>query len=81
VLEQTSGVVIIDELDLHLHPKWQRHVIRDLRETFPAIQFVATTHSPQLIGEARPEEVILLGKGPPTRHSLSEWIQTGFLST
>jgi len=64
VLEQTSGVVIIDELDLHLHPKWQRHVIRDLRETFPAIQFVATTHSPQLIGEARPEEVILLGKGP-----------------
>ena len=61
VLEDTPGVVLIDELDLHLHPKWQRHVIRDLRTTFPSIQFIATTHSPQLIGEAEPEEVILLG--------------------
>src|SRR5208282_1962134 len=40
---------------------WQRHVIRDLRTTFPSIQFIATTHSPQLIGEAKPAEVILLG--------------------
>lgn len=62
VLEQTPGVVTIDELDLHLHPKWQRHVIRDLKSTFPSIQFIATTHSPQLIGEAQPEEVILLGR-------------------
>ncbi len=61
VLEKTPGVVLIDELDLHLHPKWQRHVIRDLRTTFPSIQFIATTHSPQLIGEVQPEEVILLG--------------------
>jgi predicted ATP-binding protein involved in virulence len=62
VLEQTPGIVTIDELDLHLHPKWQRHVIRDLTKTFPSIQFVATTHSPQLIGEAQPNEVILLGQ-------------------
>ncbi len=61
VLEQTPGVVLIDELDLHLHPRWQRRVIRDLKTTFPSIQFIATTHSPQLIGEAKPEEVILLG--------------------
>jgi len=60
VLDKTPGVVLIDELDLHLHPKWQRHVIHDLRTTFPSIQFIATTHSPQLIGEARPEEVIIL---------------------
>jgi predicted ATP-binding protein involved in virulence len=53
-------VVLIDELDLHLHPRWQRHVIRDLRETFPSVQFIATTHSPQLIGEAHPQEVIRL---------------------
>ncbi len=66
VLEQTPGVVTIDELDLHLHPKWQRHVIHDLKATFPSIQFIATTHSPQLIGEAQPEEVILLGSREPS---------------
>lgn len=43
---QTPGVVLIDELDLHLHPKWQRRVISDLRRTFPAVQFICTTHSP-----------------------------------
>jgi predicted ATP-binding protein involved in virulence len=62
VLEQTVGTVTIDELDLHLHPKWQRHVIRDLKTAFPSIQFIATTHSPQLIGEAQPEEIIRLGR-------------------
>lgn len=79
VLEQTPGVVLIDELDLHLHPRWQRHIIRDLRTTFPSIQFIATTHSPQLIGEAQPEEVILLGgrepENPPQSYGMdSNWI-------
>jgi predicted ATP-binding protein involved in virulence len=60
VLDRTPGVVTIDELDLHLDPKWQRRVIRDLKRTFPAIQFIAATHSPQLIGEAEPQEIILL---------------------
>jgi predicted ATP-binding protein involved in virulence len=60
VLKQTPGVVTIDELDLHLHPKWQRRVIRDLKRTFPTLQFVATTHSPQLIGEVEPEQIRLL---------------------
>jgi predicted ATP-binding protein involved in virulence len=57
---------MIDELDLHLHPKWQRRVIRDLKATFPSVQFIATTHSPQLIGEAQPEEVMLLDGGETT---------------
>ncbi len=60
VLEQTPGVVLIDELDLHLHPRWQRHVIEDLRRTFPKIQFFAATHSPQLISEVKPEHLLLL---------------------
>ena len=60
VLERIVGVVAIDELDLHLHPRWQRRVIHDLKRTFPKIQFVATTHSPQLIGEALPEEIRVL---------------------
>lgn len=66
VLKQTSGIVMIDELDLHLHPKWQRRVIHDLKETFPAIQFVATTHSPQLIGEALPHEIRILDNATVT---------------
>lgn len=60
VLEKVVGIVAIDELDLHLHPKWQRRVIHDLKRTFPQIQFVASTHSPQLIGEARPGEIRIL---------------------
>ena len=46
---ETPGVVLIDEIDLHLHPKWQRRIIADLVAAFPAIQFVATTHSPFVI--------------------------------
>ncbi|MCA9699775.1 MAG: AAA family ATPase [Myxococcales bacterium] len=46
---QTAGAVLIDELDLHLHPKWQRRVIADLRAAFPKVQFIATSHSPFVI--------------------------------
>ncbi len=46
---ETSGVVLIDEIDLHLHPTWQRRVVEDLHRTFPNLQFVATTHSPFII--------------------------------
>ena len=46
---ETPGVVLIDEIDLHLHPKWQRRVVSDLTRAFPNIQFVATTHSPFVI--------------------------------
>lgn len=60
VLSQTPGVVLIDELDVHLHPSWQRRVATDLKNTFPAIQFVCTSHSPQVIGEVEPQEVRLL---------------------
>ena len=59
-LAQTPGVVLIDELDVHLHPRWQRRVATDLKETFPKIQFVSTSHSPQIIGELQPEEIRLL---------------------
>jgi predicted ATP-binding protein involved in virulence len=65
-LQKTPGVVMIDELDLHLHPKWQRRVIHDLKTNFPSLQFIATTHSPQLIGEAQPEEIRLLDGGQTT---------------
>jgi predicted ATP-binding protein involved in virulence len=60
LLKQTPGVVLIDELDVHLHPRWQRRVATDLKNTFPAIQFVCTSHSPQVIGEVPRDEVRLL---------------------
>lgn len=60
VLAQAPGLVLIDELDVHLHPKWQRRVASDLKATFPKIQFACTTHSPQVIGEVKPEEIRLL---------------------
>jgi predicted ATP-binding protein involved in virulence len=56
--KQTPGIVLIDEIDLHLHPKWQRRVIEDLKRTFPEIQFFATTHSPFMIQSLREGELI-----------------------
>lgn len=46
-----SGIVLIDEIDLHMHPAWQRRILSVLRELFPNIQFLITTHSPQILGE------------------------------
>jgi predicted ATP-binding protein involved in virulence len=62
--KQTPGIVLIDEIDLHLHPKWQRRVVEDLRATFPAIQFVATTHSPFIVQSLRDGELINLDPQP-----------------
>ena len=55
-----SAVVLIDEVELHLHPKWQRHVVRRLRDTFRSCQFVLTTHSPQVIGQVKAAKLRLL---------------------
>ena len=55
-----AGVVLIDELELHLHPKWQREAPEKLRKTFPNIQFIATTHSPFVIQALKPGELINL---------------------
>ncbi len=57
---QGAGVVLIDEIELHLHPTWQRSVIEKLRTTFPNIQFIATTHSPFVIQSLRAGELINL---------------------
>lgn len=50
---QGSGIVLIDEAELHLHPKWQRTLVGSLKDTFPNIQFVITTHSPLLISDEK----------------------------
>ena len=62
----TNGVVLIDELDMHLHPKWQWKVIDALRKVFPNIQFIATTHSPILFASAKSVWIIDIEKEQPT---------------
>ncbi len=57
------GVVLIDEIDLHLHPRWQRDVVAKLEQAFPQCQFILTTHSPQVLGELPPAAVKVLGDG------------------
>jgi predicted ATP-binding protein involved in virulence len=59
---QGSGIVLIDEIELHLHPKWQREIIPALTRTFPNCQFIVTTHSPQVISHVQPKDVYLLEK-------------------
>jgi len=56
--KETSGVVLIDEIDLHLHPKWQRRVVSDLQKAFPKLQFIVTTHSPFIIQSLESGQVI-----------------------
>ncbi|MCD7040878.1 AAA family ATPase [Pseudomonas sp. MAFF 311095] len=63
-----KGVVLIDELDLHLHPGWQRTVVAKLERTFPNCQFIITTHSPQILGELPAESVMLLKDGEYLGH-------------
>lgn len=55
-----NGIILIDEIELHLHPSWQRKICRALKEAFPNCQFIITTHSPQVLGELQPEEIRLL---------------------
>lgn len=49
VLKETEGIILIDEVDLHLHPEWQQHILSDLTDTFPKVQFIVTTHAPAVI--------------------------------
>ncbi|BAY84193.1 SMC domain protein [Calothrix parasitica NIES-267] len=55
-----DGIVLIDEIELHLHPRWQRDIIPALKKTFPNCQFIVTTHSPQVISHVQPEGVFIL---------------------
>lgn len=56
-IKHTKGVVLIDEIDMHLHPKWQRGIVDNLKNTFPNIQFIATTHSPFIVQSLEAGEV------------------------
>ena len=63
VLEDTSGVVVIDEIDLHLHPQWQQTIISDLNTIFPKIQFIVSSHAPAVINSVAREQIRILDNG------------------
>ncbi|MFO0607545.1 MAG: AAA family ATPase [Polyangiales bacterium] len=58
--EQMAGLVLIDEIDLHLHPRWQAGLVPALRAVFPRMQFVATTHSPMVLPGLKQHEIVML---------------------
>lgn len=53
---------MIDEIDLHLHPKWQQTILSELQRAFPAIQFIVSTHSPQVLSTVRRENIRVLDR-------------------
>ncbi len=58
---ETPGVVLIDEVDMFLHPAWQQTIIGSLRKAFPKVQFIVTTHSPQVLSTVKRENIRVLG--------------------
>lgn len=72
--QKTEGVVLIDEIDMHLHPHWQQVMIGQLREAFPKIQFIVTTHSPQVLTSVDASCIRLLRQAtdPETGTTVSE---------
>jgi predicted ATP-binding protein involved in virulence len=60
LLDVTPGIVLIDEIDLHLHPTWQQQIVPALRRTFPRVQFILSTHSPQVIATVETENIRIL---------------------
>ena len=59
-LSESRGVVLVDEVDLHLHPEWQQRVIPTLARVFPRLQFIFTSHSPLLVGTVHGANVFVL---------------------
>ena len=76
-VKKTPGVVMIDEIDLYLHPHWQKHVLQDLAKAFPLIQFIVSTHSPFIVQSLQKDQLIsfdddVLTEGEPYRESLED---------
>jgi predicted ATP-binding protein involved in virulence len=59
---EAEGVVLVDEIALHLHPQWQRQIVEHIRQTFPNLQFIVTSHSPFVAQDMREEDKIIVLK-------------------
>ncbi len=75
-VKKTPGIVMIDEVDLYLHPHWQQHILSDLQTAFPEIQFIVTTHSPFIVQSVKSKNVITLdgvkGDSNPDMRSIED---------
>ena len=70
-IEEKRGILIIDEIDAHLHPSWQRHVLRALTNHFPNLQIFCSTHSPMMLAGLKAGQVQLLRRDENGRLSVS----------
>lgn len=80
-VKETPGVVLIDEIDMHLHPNWQKRIVGDLKRIFPKVQFIATTHSPFVVQSLEADELINLERSsdvPPQDFEIGK-IATAFM--
>ena len=77
-ITKEQGIVIIDEIDAHLHPKWQRKIVNLLRDTFPNVQFILISHSPLVVAGCRDEEVVKLERKNNRKLGLRQY-QRGFV--
>ena len=68
--KRVEGVVLIDEIDLHLHPRWQREALPRLRDVFPKLQLIITTHSPQVLSSTENRQVRRLVHGRLQEHQV-----------
>lgn len=79
-IKKTPGIVIIDEVDLYLHPRWQRHILQDFQNAFPLIQFIVSSHSPFIIQSVENKNIITLdgkkGVTDANRRSIEEITMT-----
>ena len=63
ILEKTPGIVLVDEIDLHLHPQWQQTILNDLHAIFPEVQFIVSSHAPTVINSVPREQIRILNHG------------------
>ena len=75
-VKKTPGIIMIDELDLYLHPHWQQHILADLQKAFPMMQFMVTTHSPFIVQSVKSHNVITLdgvkGDSDPDKRNIED---------
>ena len=62
-IAETPGIVLIDEIDMHLHPSWQSRIMSVLKKVFPRVQFIVTTHAPAVLANVPCENIIAFSEG------------------
>ena len=72
--KQSKGIILIDEVDMHLHPQWQQLVLKQLQEAFPNLQFIVTTHSAQVLSTVSAKHIRIIRDVTPKDYSGKKFI-------